>query len=311
MTVLVHLTDIHLPSPMFPPLSSLSFKQALGVLNWRRSRKFIHTEAALSLLLDDLKEHEFDHMVISGDLVNVAASEEIEAGLGWLKALTRFDRVTRPVTDFVSFVPGNHDYYCGPEPFYAPDFTSFMTSDAVGASLGGSDGPEGPFVRIINDVALIGVNSAIPTPLFKAYGQVAETALHQLGKVLKKAKEHGFYRCVFVHHPPIADTTPPHRALLNDAAFEQTLKISGAELVLYGHNHVAATHRFETYDGPCAIVGTPSASVGRSGRYDLARYNLFHIQKGSEGWHTLMTGRALDQSLSRIVRAEQWTFPGV
>ena len=311
MTVLAHLSDIHLPPPALPALSSLRLKQLLGVLNWIRSRRTIHTTTALDFVLNDLDDQEFDHLIVSGDLVNFGLREEFEAGAAWLHGFERFATKGRPVTEFVSFVPGNHDYYDGPEGFYSAPFADFMRSDAVGASLGGAAGPDAPFVRIVDQVALIGMNSAIETPLFKAYGEVADSQLHQLGKILKKARDNGFYRCVFVHHPPLSGTTSDHRMLLNDRDFEKVLKVSGAELVLYGHNHVQATHRFDTYDGPCAIVGCPSASVGRVGRYDLARYNLFHIEKTTDGWHTQMTGRALDQKLDRVIRAEQWDFPGV
>lgn len=297
MTVIAHLTDIHLPSLPLPRLGELNLKQALGFLNWHWSRKNIHRAAALETLMDDLSEQSYSHMLVSGDLVNLGLKAEFKAGIDWLNMQGDHNDV--------SYVPGNHDYYPGNHIFEQnKSYLDFMKSDGVGASLGGGTGPDVPFVKIINKVALIGVNSGVTTPLFKAFGKVSDQQLEQLAKILKKAKAHGFYRLIGVHHPPIHGLTSPSRSMTNDTAFRALIKEAGAELVLYGHNHVQRYDRLLTCDGPCHVVGAPSASVGQAGKYDLARYNLYNISRGSNGWITQITGRGINPQLTRVNTVE-------
>ena len=307
MTVIAHITDVHLPWMPLPRFGEVSAKQALGLLNWYRARRATHTPKALELLLADLAEQQFDHMIVSGDLVNLALTEELEAGAAFLKKVEGFVRGGKAQRGAaLSFTPGNHDYYAGPAPFEAGGaFTRFMTSDIIGASLGGGTGPQEPFVRLIkNEVVIVGINSAIPTPLFKAYGEVSTYQLAQMGKILKKAKAHGFYRCVVVHHPPLLKLAGKNREMLNAEAFARTLEEAGADLVLYGHNHRQGYNRLKTVDGPCHLVGAPSASGANAERYDLARYNLFDITREGSSWRTSLSGRGLDPRVSRIQRAE-------
>ncbi len=303
MTTFAHVTDIHLPSLAFPSLSDLSMKQFLGLLNWYRSRRYLHRQTALDMIKTDLLKQNATHLIVSGDLVNLGLASEFKAGLKWLESLGS--------TEKVSFVPGNHDYYGAKQPYdLNSPFIDYMRSDALGASLGGGSGPDEPFVRTRDQIAFIGVNSAIPTPLFKAYGTVSEANLDQMGKILQKAKVHGFYRCIIVHHPPLFGLTSRSRAMTNDEDFSKTLKQFGAEMVLYGHNHLQNYTCFFTPDGPCHIIGTPSASIAKSGPYDLARYNLFNVKKQGQEWKTSLTGRGLEPKLEQVVTIEQRSLRG-
>lgn len=290
MTTIAHLTDIHLPELPRPALSELSAKRFFGLMNWHWSRKFIHRMKTLDAITADLSLQEFHHLIISGDLTNLALRSEYEAGMQWLKQFKGADEV--------SFVPGNHDYY-GKNLALYPDGTRggellpYMTSDFKGAELGGGNGPDLPFVRVVDNVALICLNSGIPTPLFKAYGAVSEASLAAFKRCLTLTKEAGLYRCVILHHPPLAGITSQSRGLNNDLAFQELLRKCGAELVLNGHNHKQRHDRLETKSGICHVIGTPSASVAKAGHYELARYNLFHISGTANKWETTMNGRGL------------------
>ena len=96
-----------------------------------------------------------------------------------------------------------------------------------------------PFVRMLGGgVALIGVNSAVPTPPLVASGRVGAAQLARLAAVLERL---GAARAL----PPGAD--PPSAAagpgqalraeLADAAALEAVLARHGAELVIHGHNH--------------------------------------------------------------------------
>lgn len=294
MTTIAHLTDIHLPNDPALRFGEFSLKRFMGYMNWHRSRKTIHQFGVLGLLLDDIKAQHVDHIFVSGDLVNLGLEAEFVAGAEWMTALG--------ASADVSFVPGNHDYYGSGRAFMrGTAFTPFMSSDVAGRELGGDTGPELPFVRVIDgDVAVIGVNSGMPTPLLKAYGEVSKVQLEALGTILDKCRTANLYRCVVVHHPPLPGLTRRSRAMRNDEAFSQLLEAKGAELVLYGHNHRQQHTNLKTVDGTCHVVGTPSASVARGGHYDPGRYNLFTITGKPGEWVTKLAGRGLSLQLDRV-----------
>lgn len=294
MTSIAHLTDIHLPNDPALRFGEFSLKRFMGYMNWHRSRKLMHQFAVLGLLQDDISQHQVDHIFVSGDLVNLGLEAEFVAGAEWLAALgTAAD---------VSFVPGNHDYYGSGRAFMrGTAFTHFMTSDEAGLALGGDTGPELPFVRVINgEVAVIGLNSGMPTPLLKAYGEISSQQLKRLRDILDACRAANLYRCVVVHHPPLPGLTRRSRAMRNDEAVMKLLEKHGAELVLYGHNHRQQHTRLKTVHGVCHVVGTPSASVARGGHYDPGRYNLFTISGGPGAWMTELTGRGLSLQHDRV-----------
>ena len=77
----------------------------------------------------------------------------------------------------VSVIPGNHDIYSrlGADPGSAR-WAAYMTSDAPGAAHAGHE-EAFPFVRMLGPVALIGVNSAVPTPPLVASGRLGSRQL--------------------------------------------------------------------------------------------------------------------------------------
>jgi 3',5'-cyclic AMP phosphodiesterase CpdA len=309
-TRLVHLTDIHFPQTLFPSLTEFSLKRLFGFFNWHLSRKSMHLSSTLEAMTEDVFAQTFNHLIVSGDLVNLSLHQEYKTALSWME---RFGAPSE-----VSFVPGNHDYY-GQTPFLYPastgtlplqadaptprskDLLPFMTSDDRGVELGGASGPDLPFVRVVNDVALIGLNSGVPTPLFKAYGKLNEKSLDALAHILNACKEAHLYRCVILHHPPLPGITTLSRGLQNDHLLQALLREAGAELVLYGHNHKQHHERLTTNHGVCHIVGTPSASIGLNSRYELARYNLFSIRRLTDGWSTKIQGRGLQENYGDVV----------
>jgi 3',5'-cyclic AMP phosphodiesterase CpdA len=98
-----HISDIHLgPLPKLT-LRELFSKRITGFVNWHRNRRkhlFVNT---LDLLLSDLRTREPDHLVITGDLVNLATGIETRLAAEWLET------IGDPADTTV--VPGNHDAY--------------------------------------------------------------------------------------------------------------------------------------------------------------------------------------------------------
>lgn len=293
---IAHLTDMHLgPIAGFTP-RFWNLKRGLGYLNWVRKRRHDHQRAVLDRIVADLKAQAPDHVAVGGDLCNIGLPQEHIDALAWLEALGPPQRV--------SVVPGNHDIYCrtGRDPG-ARRWTAYMASDAQGAAFAGPDAAF-PFVRVVNGVALVGVNSALPTPPAMAWGRVGSDQLARLAAVLDRLAAAGLFRLVLIHHPPLPAQASSARGLRDAHALQATLQRHGAELVLHGHNHRNMLAWLTCTSGASPVVGAPSASLGRRrGREPLARYNLFRI--GAARRAIELVGRGLAEPGGPVVELER------
>jgi hypothetical protein len=61
--------------------------------------------------------------------------------------------------------------------------------------------------------------------------------------------------------------------------------MSGAELILHGHNHVTSINRIGGPKGPIPIVGVPSCSAVRGTLTHRAGYHVFEIDMTESGIH--------------------------
>ena len=59
-----------------PRWSELAGKRATGFLNWHRKRHRIHRADVLARVVADLKASAPDHIVVTGDLVNISLTSE-------------------------------------------------------------------------------------------------------------------------------------------------------------------------------------------------------------------------------------------
>ena len=316
-TTIAHLTDIHLgPIAGFAP-RYWTLKRGLGYLNWVRKRRHDHRRSVLDRIVADVAAQGPDHIAVTGDLANIGLPQEHINALAWLKSLGPPDRVT--------VVPGNHDTYSriGRDPG-TRRWAAYMTSNTDGLAFtdASADGP--PFVRVIGDVALIGVDSAVPTPPLVAWGRVGARQLARLADILERLRSRGLFRLVLIHHPPLPGQVDATRGLRDAADLEAVLRQGGAELAIHGHNHrnmlawLSCTARADGALGRIAVVGAPSASLGQAHRREaLARYNLFRIARNPAGdaepWQAELMGRGLAQPDGPVVEIERLrlTFRGL
>jgi len=309
--VLAHLSDLHLgPLTGFRP-RHWGLKRGLGYLNWHRGRKKLHRVDVVAMLVEDMLAQKPDHIALTGDLVNIGLPSEIAAAGAFLAELGAHD--------FVSVVPGNHDIYVpfGDDPGVAR-WAAYMSNDNSASTTrpGRADvAMSFPYVRRRGRVALVGVNSAEPTPPFVAAGRVPATELKELARILGALEEDGYARIVMIHHPPLPGQAPPRRALRNADAVAAVLRRIGADLVLHGHNH---TNSIAMAEGPggsrIPVVGISSGSASHSHEgLPLARYNLIRISFGARnrdddpGHHIKLelVGRGLAEPAGRVVELER------
>jgi 3',5'-cyclic AMP phosphodiesterase CpdA len=281
---LAHLSDPHLGSLPRPRLRELAGKRALGFYNWHRKRRELHREDVLALLIADMRTFKPDHLVITGDLINLSLEKEFEPARDWLEALgTPHD---------VTVVPGNHDAYVGATASHSGrHWGEFMTNDAVQVLVGQEI--VYPFVRRRGAIALIGLSTAVPTLPFMATGELGHEQIARFARTLSGLKDEGLFRAVLIHHPPKSSPGQRFRRLVDARDFRAVLAEHGADLVLHGHNHV---HSLTWLDGPQRRIpafGVPSASSPPHGRHEMAGYNVYEINGAPGAWECTAILRSL------------------
>ena len=291
---LAHLTDLHLaPLPGFRKRDLLS-RRFLGWLSWQRRRHRVHRKEVLDALVVDVHRMKPDHVVVTGDLVNLALPVEfVQAGL-WLEALGG--------PDWVTAVPGNHDAYVALPwvgawshigPWMRGDEAKAAASDAVG---------DFPFVRRRGPVTLIGLSSAVSnTPTF-AQGRLGTAQLGQLRAMLEKLGGDGSCRVILLHHPPVDDMTSGRRRLLDSQQLRDVLAATGAELVLCGHNHVFQFREIMGPDGPIPVFAAPSASLAADHRGRYGGWQLYSIEQVDGRWDVAVEVRRFDAAVDGFRR---------
>ena len=274
---LAHLSDVHLAPLPGPRLLGLNAKQALGLLNWHRTRKSHHLRAVLDAIVSDVRASGADHIAVTGDLVNLGLPSEQAAALDWLRSLGPPERVTA--------IPGNHDVYgrAGNDP----------GTERWRPFMGGASGEPGfPFVKRCGNIALIGLSSAVPTPPFFATGRLGAAQRAALGETLAALRQNGFVRVVLIHHPPLPGLADRFRRLDDAPELAEVLAANGAELVLHGHNHRPMLNFVQGPAGPIPVVGAPSASASASHHEPGAGYNLLRLSLEEARCRIHLTRRA-------------------
>lgn len=318
---IAHVSDVHLSPLGFPPLSHLNVKTGLGYLNWHLRRKMFHDNAIVERLIADMKAHAPDHILVSGDIVNMALPREFDRSEAWLASVG--------APSDVSVVPGNHDIYASwRDADGVARWSAYMRGDAdetasaaAGRGIpqpdsdhGGRHGlPVFPYVRRIGDVALIGVNSAVPTMPFNASGGIAIADLVRLEALLQDCGQRGLFRLVMLHHPPLPGQSSPNRGLREALALSDLFQRVGVELVVHGHAHRDSLVWGETgSDSRYPVIGVASASCNAThGAQPIGRYNLYVIQRaapqtGRSGWIIDVMGRGPEADGGPLIERERY-----
>jgi 3',5'-cyclic AMP phosphodiesterase CpdA len=282
---LAHLSDAHLgPLPELP-WRDLANKRITGLLNWRRTRRDHYDMAILAKLVADIHASHPDHVAMTGDLANIGHPLEFPLARHFLETLGPPDQV--------SFVPGNHDVYVkdslGPLLQALGLWMTGTPAEKAAPSL------QWPYLRRIGDIALIGLNSAVPTLPFLASGLLRKAQIAAAGHLLQALGKEGACRVVMIHHPPHQNGAKAGRALSDAPAFEAMLKQAGAELILHGHNHRASLTYREGPQGPVPIVGVASASLKPEGETQGGSWHLFTLARHEQGWHIDIEQRHLSR----------------
>jgi 3',5'-cyclic AMP phosphodiesterase CpdA len=258
-----------------PSVRELASKRITGYVNWRRKRRKAMFGEVLETLTDDIIDRKPDHLAVTGDLVNLATDNEVDAASAWLDAIAE----ALPV----SLVPGNHDAYVpGAYDKVATAWRDYMVSDDP--RLIRPDNGLFPYLRVRGSVALIGISTATATPPFVASGYFGIPQARRTIELLQRAKKDGLFRIVMIHHPPVRRAAIWHKRMIGIGRFARVLRDAGAELVIHGHTHLNTIHWLPSPHGLVPVVGVASASQGPHGEKPTATYNLFSIDGKPGKW---------------------------
>ncbi|GBR69361.1 metallophosphoesterase family protein [Gluconobacter kanchanaburiensis] len=278
---LAHISDPHLPPPPVHWREALN-KRALSLLSWKKHRQYVHLAQTCAALVKDIGRSNVDTVLVSGDLTNFGTPDEFDAAARWLEGL--------PAQALV--IPGNHD--C-------------MVRQSVSKGIAKWErwsAQDYPYVRIQNGIAIVGINSGIPTPPFMACGRVGRRQREKLEALLERLGREGLCRVVMIHHPPKRGLVPWRKSLLDHREVAAVFRRVGAEIVLHGHSHDATLTHIDGTDIP--LLGVASASLTDERPHRQACWNRLCIRPYKGGWSIDLARHRPDGSVSE--RAS-WTRP--
>lgn len=260
---LAHLSDVHVLDLSGVRWTRFVNKRLTGMANLVGKRKGAHPTELLEVAVAELVEDgSIDHVVITGDLSNLSLESEFE----------RARQILEPLAGRLSVIPGNHDVYTRGSQ-RKRRFEHFFDDWMWGPDA--SDGAY-PWVKLFDEIALIGFSSAVARLPFVATGHVARAQLDRLDELAPTFGDR--YSVALVHHNVHQRGFRKDRmhGLSNRDQLLSRLAAANVELLLHGHTHVA--HRFER-DG-ITIIGSGSSTWASSNPAHVGRYNVYDIDRG-------------------------------
>ena len=263
---IAHLSDIHVLDLTGVRAWRYLNKRLTGLANVIGSRRNAHPVHVLEAAIAGLVADPVDHVVITGDLSNLALESEFERARALIAPLGGYDRL--------SVIPGNHDIYTrgsARSKRFEGYFGDLMWS-------GGADRTF-PWFKDLGEVKLIGFNSAFPTAPLMAVGGVDDAQLDRLRGLASSGALGGGCACALVHHNlhPRGWRKDRMHGLQNRDALIGACADAGVSVILHGHTHKA--HRFDR-DG-VTIIGCGSSTWSDPAPAHMARYNVYDIGDGA------------------------------
>jgi 3',5'-cyclic AMP phosphodiesterase CpdA len=290
---IAHISDLHVLALDGAVPFRLFNKRATGYANLRFHRKSIHKSEIVRAIAAHLRDSKVDHVVITGDVSNLALEAEFAAVRRVL------DDVLGLSPDKVSIVPGNHDVYtrgAQKKKRFHSYFEPYLASDMPLLSV---DHPGGmfPVVKLRGPVALIGLSSALARPPFFASGRLGKGQLDALEQVLASPEVKARTPVVLLHHPVQDPPTWMKRKMegLDDSArLCDLLSHLPRGLLLHGHLHRRILRKLATLRGHIDSIGATSASLVHPSPARMAGYNSYEISE--EGAIVSLDGFVYDES---------------
>lgn len=297
MLRIAHLSDPHILSAVGVEWRKVLFnKRITGYANLLLHRGRVYRLDYLTTVLEAAATSA-DHLVITGDITNLALEAEYD------EARTLLDSVARRTE--ITAVPGNHDIYLPSiqrERRFPRYFGKFLVGDLpqFAAKL-----PAGPYpcVKLRGPVAIIALSSAVPRPPFVASGRIGEVQLTALERILVHPEVAKRTPVILLHHPPVdrrARLAQLRDGLVDAAALRHTLAPLGRGLVLFGHLHLRVRCALQTVAGALDVICASGAALDHPDPSIRAGFNLYEID--DQGAIATVQARVLDPAGSTLCR---------
>lgn len=279
---IAHISDLHVLDLAGSSWRDFLNKRATGAVNLAGMRRNAHPVSLAEKLAARLAQGDIDHVIVTGDLTNLALDSEFK------RAREVLEMIGPP--SFVTVIPGNHDLYTRGalrHHRFEKWFSPYLVDDADTHHTAITNGRmHYPFVRAIAPhVRIYGLSSAIPTPPLLAFGHVGHPQLDRLRVLVAQEPPGVTVRIVLLHHNlhhrlGAAEYTA---SLVDRKSFSRMMHQVGATAVLHGHTH--HPHQGHLSDkrtrGTPEVVHIPVLGCGSStwnkrGR-NLARFNVLTV----------------------------------
>ena len=245
-------------------------KRLTGYVNLRFRRHAVHKPQPVRAAAEEIRRLGLDHVVITGDLSNLALEQEF--------ALVRrfLDQDLGLPPERVSVVPGNHDAYtqgAHRTDRFGQYFAPYIRSDIDVA-------PRFPFVHLRGPVAIIGLSTAWPRPPLVAAGHLGGTQLRALQRLLDHPEVERRTPVLLQHHPwhnPASIAKTLLEGLHDARAEARVFRRLSRGLLLHGHVHRRVHRKLPTERGHLDAVGATSASLLHDSDERMAGFNVYDI----------------------------------
>lgn len=271
-----HLSDLHVLA--LDGVSRLRFinKRFTGLVNLRVKREHKHRPGHLLAVARAIRLAKVDHVVITGDLTNLALEQEFEAVLRLVEEELGVD------PEHVTIVPGNHDLYTRGAMrsqrftrFFAPYLKSDLPDLAADISLG-----RFPVVKLRGPLAIIGLSSAVPRPPLVASGELGTAQIDALARILAHDEVKRRTPIIALHHPihnPSSTLKTWVEGLVDAPDLADAVASIDKGLLLHGHLHNRMARTFPTRAGSLLAVGATSASLHHEDEHRMAGFNVYEV----------------------------------
>lgn len=273
---IAHFSDLHVLALQGVPSHRFFNKRFTGWVNLRVKRAHKHRPGHVRAVAREITRAKVDHVVITGDLTNLALEQEFVA----VRELLEQDLGLKP--DQISAVPGNHDLYTRGamrDQRFTKYFHDYVASDLPELC---ADIPLGrfPFVKLRGPCAIIGLSSAVPRPPLMASGELGKPQLEALSRILEHPEVKKRTPVILLHHP-IHNPPSKMKTFVEGLWDADTLtsKLGGLTrgLLLHGHLHVRRQRALGTPVGELLSVGATSASLDHEHEHKMAGFNLYEF----------------------------------
>lgn len=266
-----HCSDLHLLSLKGSRWLDFANKRWIGGLNLISNRGRHHLTHIWEAMMQDLNEQKVDHILVTGDVTNLALDQEFRFAK---ELFGRLDLGPKEIT----VIPGNHDAYVAEgAQFFRTHFGAFCQSDD---EFAWADGHEWPCIRKRGPLALFGLSTSLRTPWFTAYGVLGEEQCERLQEALQRPEFADCARLVAIHHSPAEPRARSRvRGLRDRKRLYSVLAEAGAELVLHGHEHLDLRAELPAKDGKVPVRGIQSGTYdsGDANLHRRARYRIYEF----------------------------------